>query len=53
VRDCGERAYIQRLLVHAPGNRAQVARLLGVSYPTVQKKIRDYGLEPAATRLAR
>ena len=39
-----ERAYIARLLEFTGGNRTQVARLLGVSYPTVAKKIADYGL---------
>jgi DNA-binding protein Fis len=39
-----ERLYIARLLVFTGGNRTQVARLLGVSYPTVAKKITDYGL---------
>jgi DNA-binding NtrC family response regulator len=39
-----ERAYIARLLAFANGNRTQVARILGVSYPTVAKKIADYGL---------
>jgi two-component system response regulator AtoC len=39
-----ERAYISRLLAFAGGNRTAVARLLGVSYPTVAKKIADYGL---------
>ena len=39
-----ERRYIARLLVFTGGNRTQVARLLGVSYPTVAKKITDYGL---------
>jgi two-component system response regulator AtoC len=39
-----ERDYIARLLVFTGGNRSQVARLLGVSYPTVAKKISDYGL---------
>jgi two-component system response regulator AtoC len=39
-----ERAYIARLLTFAGGNRTAVARLLGVSYPTVAKKIADYGL---------
>jgi two-component system, NtrC family, response regulator AtoC len=39
-----ERAYIARLLAFAGGNRTAVARLLGVSYPTVAKKITDYGL---------
>ena len=37
--------YIERLLVHTGGNRAQVARLLDVSYPTVAKKIADYGIK--------
>jgi two-component system, NtrC family, response regulator AtoC len=39
-----EKGYITRLLDFAAGNRAQVARLLGVSYPTVAKKISDYGI---------
>jgi two-component system response regulator AtoC len=39
-----ERDYIARLLVFTGGNRTQVARLLGVSYPTVAKKIADHGL---------
>jgi DNA-binding NtrC family response regulator len=39
-----ERAYIARLLEFAGGNRTAVARLLGVSYPTIAKKIGDYGL---------
>ena len=36
--------YIARLLEFTGGNRTQVARLLGVSYPTIAKKIADYGL---------
>ncbi|HEY4185057.1 MAG TPA: sigma-54 dependent transcriptional regulator [Polyangia bacterium] len=39
-----EKAYIARLLEFTGGNRTQVARLLGVSYPTIAKKILDYGL---------
>src|SRR4029077_16171523 len=39
-----ERADIARLLEFAGGNRTAVARLLGVSYPTIAKKISDYGL---------
>ena len=39
-----ERAFIVRLLAHTGGNRTQVARLLDVSYPTVAKKIADYGI---------
>ena len=40
-----EKAYIERLLQHAQGNRTAVARLLDVSYPTVAKKISDYGIK--------
>jgi two-component system response regulator AtoC len=39
-----EAAYVAKLLAFAQGNRTQVARLLGVSYPTIAKKIADYGL---------
>jgi two-component system, NtrC family, response regulator AtoC len=42
-----ERAYLVSLLARARGNRSQVARWMGVSYPTVQKKIADYGIDPA------
>jgi DNA-binding NtrC family response regulator len=40
-----EREYIARLLEQAGGNRSQVARWMGVSYPTVMKKITDYGID--------
>jgi two-component system, NtrC family, response regulator AtoC len=40
-----ERDYLLKLLEHAGGNRTQVARLMGVSYPTVMKKIGDYGID--------
>jgi two-component system response regulator AtoC len=40
-----EKLYIERLLEHASGNRSQVARLLDVSYPTIAKKIADYGIK--------
>jgi len=40
-----EKLYVERLLAHTGGNRAQVARLLDVSYPTVAKKIADYGIK--------
>jgi transcriptional regulator with PAS, ATPase and Fis domain len=40
-----EREYLRGLLVRAGGNKSQVARWMGVSYPTVQKKIADYGLD--------
>ncbi len=40
-----ERAYLEGLLERARGNRSQAARWMGVSYPTVQKKIADYGID--------
>jgi len=40
-----EREYVRGLLQRAGGNKSQVARWMGVSYPTVQKKIADYGLD--------
>jgi len=40
-----EKQYVARLLSHTRGNRAEVARLLKVSYPTVAKKIADYGIK--------
>jgi DNA-binding NtrC family response regulator len=39
-----ERAYIVRLLDYTGGNRTRAARLLGVSYPTLVRKIADYGI---------
>jgi two-component system response regulator AtoC len=45
-----ERAYVEKLLARAGGNKSQVARWMGVSYPTVAKKIADLGLEPARPR---
>jgi two-component system response regulator AtoC len=40
-----ERQYIEQLLARANGNRSQVARWMGVSYPTVVKKIADYAID--------
>jgi DNA-binding NtrC family response regulator len=40
-----EKAYLLQLLERAGGNRTQVARWMGVSYPTVMKKITDYGVD--------
>jgi two-component system response regulator AtoC len=40
-----EKLYVERLLQHTGGNRAQAARLLDISYPTVAKKIADYGIK--------
>jgi two-component system, NtrC family, response regulator AtoC len=40
-----ERAYLESLLERARGNKSQVARWMGVSYPTVAKKIADFGID--------
>ena len=40
-----EKAYVEGLLERAGGNRSQVARWMGVSYPTVMKKIADYAID--------
>ena len=45
-----EKAYVESLLEQAGGNRSQVARWMGVSYPTVAKKISDYGIDVARWR---
>ena len=40
-----ERRYLLELLERAGGNKSQVARWMGVSYPTVAKKIADHGVD--------
>jgi two-component system, NtrC family, response regulator AtoC len=40
-----ERAYLEQLVERARGNKSQVARWMGVSYPTVVKKIADHGID--------
>jgi DNA-binding NtrC family response regulator len=40
-----ERDYLVALLRHTGGNKSQVARLMGISFPTVNRKIAEYGIE--------
>jgi len=40
-----ERAYLVGLLERAGGNKSQVARWMGVSFPTVSKRIADLGID--------
>ena len=40
-----ERAYVERVLAHAKGNQSEASRILKISYPTVLKKITDYGIK--------
>ena len=39
-----EKAYVERILKLAEGNKTRAARMLGVTFPTIAKKIQDYGL---------
>jgi transcriptional regulator of acetoin/glycerol metabolism len=48
-----ERAYLVWLLRFTFGNRTAASRLLGVSYPTIMKKIRDYEIDFKAFTRAR
>jgi len=36
-----ERLYLERVLKYAKGNRSEVSRILGISYPTVARKLAD------------
>jgi DNA-binding NtrC family response regulator len=40
-----EQLYIVWLLEQTRGNRTAASRILGISYPTMQKKILDYGID--------
>ena len=39
-----EKAYVERVLSFTRGNQSEASRLLKISYPTVLKKITDYGI---------
>ncbi len=39
-----EKAYVERVLRHADWNKTKAARQLGITFPTIAKKIQDYGL---------
>jgi two-component system response regulator AtoC len=45
-----EKAYLESLIDRARGNKSQVARWMGVSYPTVAKKIVDFGIDVSRWR---
>jgi two-component system NtrC family response regulator len=40
-----EKLHIQRVLIHAHGNRAEAARLLNIGIATLYRKLKDYGME--------
>ncbi len=43
-----ERAYVARVLDHAKGKRTAAAELLGISYPTLLKRLRELGIDDGA-----
>lgn len=40
-----EAAFVTKVLEHVGWNKTRAAKILGVTFPTIQKKIQDYGLE--------
>jgi two-component system response regulator AtoC len=42
-----ERAYVRRVLEHTGGKRMAAAQMLGISYPTFLKRLRELGLDSA------
>lgn len=40
-----EREYLARVLDYAQGNKTRAARVLGITFPTINKKIADYGIK--------
>lgn len=43
--DAVEQAYVRRVLEHTGGKRMAAAQLLGISYPTFLKRLRELGLD--------
>ncbi len=39
-----ERDYVVRVLEHTSWNKTKAAKILGITFPTIQKKVQDYGL---------
>jgi two-component system response regulator AtoC len=40
-----EATYVTKVLEHVAWNKTRAAKILGITFPTIQKKIQDYGLE--------
>ena len=51
--DAVERAYVGRVLSHTSGKRLAAAHLLGISYPTFLKRLRELGLDRPSLRSLR
>jgi two-component system response regulator AtoC len=39
-----ERGYVERVLQHVDRNKTRAAKVLGVTFPTIAKKVQDFGL---------
>ncbi len=48
--DVVDRAYVARVLSHTSGRRLAAAHLLGISYPTFLKRLRELGFDRATQR---
>lgn len=48
--DVVERAYVARVLNHTAGRRLAAAHLLGISYPTFLKRLRELGFDRPVPR---
>jgi two-component system, NtrC family, response regulator AtoC len=48
--DVVDRAYVARVLTHTAGRRLAAAHLLGISYPTFLKRLRELGFDRPAQR---
>lgn len=51
--DVVERAYVARVLSHTSGKRLAAAHLLGISYPTFLKRLRELGFDRPSPRSSR
>lgn len=43
--DCMEKEHILKILKHTGGNYGEACKILGITRPTLRKKIKDYGLK--------
>ncbi len=48
-----ERAYVRRVLEHTGGRRMEAAQLLGISYPTFLKRLRELDVQSGPARALR
>jgi DNA-binding NtrC family response regulator len=48
-----EQAYVRRVLEHTGGKRMAAAQMLGISYPTFLKRLRELGIDDAVTSVRR